>query len=137
MNSSPHMVDIYVGARLRARRTLLGMTQENLGEAVGLTFQQIQKYERGTNRIVASRLYEFAKVLNIQVSYFFDGFEYAHPTSDSKKVVDEDKMTYEAEPILTRSSIELIRKYSSITDPSKKKLVHDLVKTLSFQEDEF
>ncbi|MDP1724303.1 MAG: helix-turn-helix transcriptional regulator [Alphaproteobacteria bacterium] len=132
MNSSPHLVDIYVGARLRARRTLLGMTQENLGEAVSLTFQQIQKYERGTNRIVASRLYEFAKVLNVQVSYFFDGFE----STVSKSGVKEEKTDYEIEPILTRSSIELIRKYSSISDPSKKKLVQDLVKTLSFQEDE-
>lgn len=132
MNSSPHLVDIYVGARLRARRTLLGMTQENLGEAVGLTFQQIQKYERGTNRIVASRLYEFAKVLNVAVSYFFDGFE----SAESLSGVKEDKADYEMEPILTRVSIELIRKYSTISDPAKKKLIHDLVKTLSLQEDE-
>lgn len=135
MNSSPHLVDVYVGARLRARRTLLGMTQENLGEAVGLTFQQIQKYERGTNRIVASRLYEFAKVLNIQVSYFFDGYEYSNPLN-SHKNVDEDETAYEIEPILTRSSLELIRKYSTISDPNKKKLVQDLVKTLSLKEDE-
>ena len=67
-----HPVDVHVGARMRQRRTLLGMSQEKLGTAVGLTFQQIQKYERGSNRIGSSRLYEFAKVLDVPVSYFFD-----------------------------------------------------------------
>ena len=67
-----HPVDIHVGARLRQRRHLVGLSQSKLGESVGLTFQQIQKYERGTNRISSSRLYEFAKVLAVPVSYFFD-----------------------------------------------------------------
>ena len=67
-----HPVDVHVGARMRQRRTLLGMSQEKLGTAVGLTFQQIQKYESGSNRIGSSRLYEFAKVLDVPVSYFFD-----------------------------------------------------------------
>ena len=67
-----HPVDIHVGARLRERRNLVGLSQSKLSESVGLTFQQIQKYERGTNRISSSRLYEFAKVLAVPVSYFFD-----------------------------------------------------------------
>src|SRR5471032_1999010 len=67
-----HPVDVHVGARMRQRRTLLGMSQEKLGTAVGLTFQQIQKYERGSNRIGSSRLFEFSKVLDVPVSYFFD-----------------------------------------------------------------
>src|SRR5712671_7409467 len=67
-----HAVDIHVGARMRQRRTLLGMSQTKLGDAVGLTFQQIQKYERGSNRVSSSRLFEFAKVLDVPVSYFFD-----------------------------------------------------------------
>jgi transcriptional regulator with XRE-family HTH domain len=67
-----HPVDIHVGARLRQRRNLVGLSQTKLSESVGLTFQQIQKYERGTNRISSSRLYEFAKVLAVPVSYFFD-----------------------------------------------------------------
>src|ERR1700754_5359952 len=67
-----HPVDVHVGARMRQRRSLLGMSQTNLGSAVGLTFQQIQKYERGSNRIASSRLFEFAKVLDVPVSYFFD-----------------------------------------------------------------
>ena len=68
----PHPVDIHVGSRVRQRRTLLGMSQEKLGDAVGLTFQQIQKYERGANRIGCSRLYEFSKVLDVPVAYFFE-----------------------------------------------------------------
>ena len=67
-----HPVDVHVGARMRQRRTLLGMSQEKLGTAVGLTFQQIQKYERGSNRIGSSRLFEFSKVLDVPVAYFFD-----------------------------------------------------------------
>ena len=66
------LVDVHVGRRMRQRRTLLAMSQSKVGEAVGLTFQQIQKYERGSNRIGSSRLYEFAKVLDVPVSYFFD-----------------------------------------------------------------
>ena len=67
-----HPVDVHVGLRMRQRRTLLAMSQTKLGDAVGLSFQQIQKYERGSNRIGSSRLFEFAKVLDVAVSYFFD-----------------------------------------------------------------
>src|ERR1700689_3596756 len=68
----PNPVDVHVGARLRLRRTLLGMSQERLGNAIGLTFQQVQKYERGANRIGASRLYDLSRVLDVPVSFFFD-----------------------------------------------------------------
>src|SRR5471030_542671 len=69
---TPSQIDIHVGSRVRLRRTLLGMSQEKLGNAVGLTFQQIQKYERGANRIGASRLFDMARVLDVQVQFFFD-----------------------------------------------------------------
>ncbi len=69
------MIDAHIGARLRLRRLMLGMSQEALGERLSLTFQQVQKYEKGTNRIVASRLYELARVLDVPVQYFFDGLE--------------------------------------------------------------
>src|SRR5579862_3410669 len=68
----PNPVDVHVGSRVRLRRTLLGMSQEKLGDAIGLTFQQVQKYERGANRIGASRLYDLARVLDVPVSYFFE-----------------------------------------------------------------
>ena len=75
MNQSvraPNPVDVHVGTRVRLRRTLLGMTQTGLGQAIGLTFQQVQKYERGVNRIGSSRLYDLARVLDVPVNFFFD-----------------------------------------------------------------
>src|SRR6201998_3236858 len=68
----PNPIDVHVGGRVRLRRTLLGMSQEKLGEAIGLTFQQVQKYERGANRIGASRLFDLSRVLDVPVSFFFD-----------------------------------------------------------------
>src|ERR1700745_3000245 len=68
----PNPIDVHVGARVRLRRTLLGMSQEKLGDAIGLTFQQVQKYERGANRVGASRLFELSRVLDVPVSFFFD-----------------------------------------------------------------
>ncbi len=68
----PNPVDVHVGARVRLRRTLLGMSQEKLGEAIGLTFQQVQKYERGANRIGSSRLYDLSRVLDVPIEFFFD-----------------------------------------------------------------
>src|SRR4051795_11923212 len=69
---TPNPIDVRVGARLRLRRNMLGLSQEKLGEAIGLTFQQVQKYERGANRIGASRLHELSRVLDVPVSFFFD-----------------------------------------------------------------
>src|ERR1700728_3825063 len=68
----PSPIDVHVGARIRLRRTLLGMSQERLGEALGLTFQQVQKYERGVNRVGASRLFDLSRVLDVPISFFFD-----------------------------------------------------------------
>src|SRR5579862_1779426 len=71
-SGKPNPIDVHVGSRVRLRRTLLGMSQEKLGEAIGLTFQQVQKYERGANRVGASRLYDLSQVLDVPVSYFFE-----------------------------------------------------------------
>ena len=85
----PHPVDRHVGARLRLRRLQLGMSQERLGESAGVTFQQIQKYERGANRISASRLVEFAQALEVSVGYFFEGIAVAsEPSSIDTRVSD-------------------------------------------------
>src|ERR1700740_3487963 len=70
--SRPSPIDVHVGSRIRLRRTLLGMSQERLGEALGLTFQQVQKYERGVNRVGASRLFDLSRVLDVPISFFFD-----------------------------------------------------------------
>jgi transcriptional regulator with XRE-family HTH domain len=74
-SGKPNPVDVHVGARVRLRRTLLGLSQERLGEAIGLTFQQVQKYERGANRIGASRLYDLSRVLDVPVSFFFEDMD--------------------------------------------------------------
>ena len=78
MAASPNPIDVHVGKRLRLRRTLLGMSQERLGELLGLTFQQVQKYERGVNRIGSSRLFELGQILDVPVSFFFDDLPGRH-----------------------------------------------------------
>ena len=112
-----HPVDVHVGARMRQRRTLLGMSQEKLGTAVGLTFQQIQKYERGSNRIGSSRLFEFSKVLDVPVSYFFDEMPAnvlsGRPASGRgrKGGFGEASTPFEQEkdPLIKRETLELVR----------------------------
>ncbi len=97
--NTPHPVDIHVGARIRLRRTLLGMSQEKLGEGVDLTFQQIQKYEKGTNRVSASRLYQFSQALNVPVSFFFDGLD-----SPSIGPITDDRLMLETARALSQLS---------------------------------
>ena len=133
-----HPVDVHVGARMRQRRTLLGMSQEKLGTAVGLTFQQIQKYERGSNRIGSSRLFEFAKVLDVPVSYFFDEMPSnalaGRPMSGrGKKGFGEAATPFEQEkdPLIKRETLELVRAYYRITDPRVRKRVFELTKSLA------
>ncbi len=132
----PRAVDIHVGARLRLRRTLLGISQEKLGESVGLTFQQIQKYERGANRVGASRLYEFSRVLDVPVSFFFDDMnEQTKATRgrriDPKTLSDNDQAELESDPLARRETLELVRAYYKIEDPKVRKRLFELTKTLA------
>lgn len=127
-------IDVFVGGKLRARRTMIGMSQESLGQAVGVTFQQIQKYERGTNRIVVSRLYQFGKALNVPLTYFFDGLE--EVLNPQHTVVREERSSFEIEPLITKSTIDLLKRFSTIDDPSKRKIVTDLVRTFSQENNE-
>ena len=133
-------VDVHVGQRVRQRRTLLGLSQEKLGEAVGLTFQQIQKYERGANRIGASRLYEFSQILDIPVAYFFE--DMSAETAQSKDshakkgkgMSDQAQATFEgvdADPLVKRETLELVRAYYRITDPKVRKRMFELVKAVA------
>lgn len=130
MKSKPHPTDIYVGSRLKLRRTLLGLSQEKLGEAVGLTFQQIQKYERGANRIGASRLYEFSQILEVPVGYFYEGMPKG--TNDKARgLAHPPQEAYEGEDHLSRrETLELIRAYYRITDPVVRKRIFEMVKAL-------
>jgi transcriptional regulator with XRE-family HTH domain len=112
-----HPTDIHVGKRLRLRRTILGLSQEAIGNAIGVTFQQIQKYERGTNRISSSRLLDFSKFLNVPVAYFFDEMEKASTASANATGVAEESASFEHEKLSSRESLELMRAYYRISDP--------------------
>ncbi len=129
----PNPIDVHVGARVRLRRTLLGMSQERLGEALGLTFQQVQKYERGANRIGASRLFDLSRVLDVPVSYFFEdmaeGVEAASPRYMVRAT--EDPPEVEDNLMSQRETLELVRAYYRISDPDVRKHVFDLAKALS------
>ena len=124
----PNPIDVHVGARLRLRRTLLGLSQEKLGEAVGITFQQLQKYERGSNRISASRLFNLSQVLEVPVSFFFDDMPVAgHQPAPATAQPSE---TEEFDSMARRETLELVRAYYRIADPSVRKRTFDLVKAL-------
>lgn len=90
-DATPDPVDIHVGARLRMRRAMVGFSQERLAEAVGLTFQQVQKYERGTNRVSASRLYQFGKVLDVPVGYFFEQYSPTRKSAAYQGMADNEQ----------------------------------------------
>src|SRR5689334_21165977 len=110
---TPNPTDVQVGARLRLRRNMLGLSQERLGEAIGLTFQQVQKYERGANRIGASRLHELSRVLDVPVSFFFDDTDPRRaPAVGNCAELPAD--AFESDPLRKRETIELVRAYFSI-----------------------
>lgn len=115
----PTPIDAHVGSRIRARRGLLGMSQKDLGEKVGLTFQQIQKYERGANRIGSGRLYEFSRILNVPISYFFDDMSaeletYAEQGAKKGKAIPASAP--DAEVLDRRETLDLVRTYYNIDD---------------------
>ena len=131
-NGKPNPVDIHVGARVRLRRTLLGMSQEKLGEAIGLTFQQVQKYERGANRVGASRLYDLSRVLEVPVSFFFDDMpdEISSKSVHERREMSESSDPFDNDPMNRRETLELVRAYYRITDPNQRKKVFELVKSM-------
>ena len=101
----PNPVDVHVGSRVRMRRTLLGLSQEKLGEAIGLTFQQVQKYETGANRVSASRLWQLCEALNVPVSFFFEGYPEDKPSTKSRGFSESNDVLNE------REALELVRAY--------------------------
>ena len=130
-----HPVDVHVGSRVRMRRTLLGLSQTKLGEAIGLTFQQVQKYERGANRIGSSRLFELSQVLDVPVSFFFD--EMLPEVQTSVKDGDSAKHAVAKpngkDPVSKRETLELVRNYYRVGDPRVRKRLFELVKSISKQ----
>jgi len=130
---SPNPVDIHVGTRLRSRRLLLGMSQEELGKSVGLTFQQVQKYERGTNRVSASRLYELSHILQVPTTFFFDGL----PDDDMANTQlagfsDKGQDPFQGEDLMVKKeTIDLIRAYYNIEDTSLRKQIMEMAKAMA------
>lgn len=134
---TPRPIDIHVGGRVRLRRTLLGMSQEKLGEAVGLTFQQIQKYERGANRIGASRLWEFSRILDVPVSFFFDDMPDQIKDAERKRTsgfADVQQQALEPDPMARRETLELVRAYYKITNPAIRKRLFELTKSVAIAD---
>ena len=127
----PNPIDVHVGSRLRMRRMLVGMSQEKLGEHLDLTFQQVQKYEKGSNRISASRLYDMARILDVPVQFFFDdmpGKALSRPVAGFAENQDSFQMT----DFLTSSDgAQLIRAFADIKSSEVRRKVIDLVKSIS------
>jgi transcriptional regulator with XRE-family HTH domain len=132
----PNPIDVHVGHRLRLRRTLLGLSQQKVGEALGLTFQQVQKYERGANRIGASRLWDLSGVLDCPVSFFFDemddqaaGSPAAHGDGEAGRMESRDD-----DPMNRRETLELVRAYYRIHGEHVRRRIYELTKSLASAE---
>jgi transcriptional regulator with XRE-family HTH domain len=127
----PNPVDAHVGSRVRLRRMLLGMSQERLGESMGLTFQQVQKYEKGVNRIGASRLFQISKILDVPVQFFFEEAPYTGDGNAVRGMAEPDSEAFILEFLNSREGLELNRAFVKIGDPKVRKSVVDLVRALS------
>lgn len=134
--SRPSPIDVHVGSRIRLRRTLLGMSQERLGEALGLTFQQVQKYERGVNRVGASRLFDLSRVLDVPISFFFDDMPdslasaYGGQSGRRASGFAEAQDGFGDDTLSRRETLELVRAYYRITEPAVRKRVFELIKSM-------
>jgi transcriptional regulator with XRE-family HTH domain len=133
-SDKPNPIDVHVGSRVRLRRTLLGMSQEKLGDAIGLTFQQVQKYERGANRIGASRLYDLSRVLDVPVSFFFDDMKAETAETGRQEAnggIEPVIAHYEPDPTMRRETLELVRAYYRIPDAQIRRRLFDLTKAIA------
>jgi transcriptional regulator with XRE-family HTH domain len=127
----PNPIDKYVGSRVRMRRIMLGMSQEKLGEALGLTFQQIQKYEKGTNRVGASRIQQISEILQVPVSFLFEG----GPTSTATGGFGEAASpTYVSDFLATSEGLALTRAFTRIADAKLRRSIVDLVEQIAVRE---
>ncbi len=129
MSANP--IDIHVGKRLRLRRTVTGISQEKLADMLGITFQQVQKYEKGVNRIGSSRLFDIAKSLSVPVNFFFDEYD-SGAAGANKYALAEDTAAFEHEDNLkNRETMALVKAYYQITDPKVRKKALELIKSLA------
>jgi transcriptional regulator with XRE-family HTH domain len=133
MANVPNPIDIHVGKRVRARRTLMGLSQSKLGKAINTTFQQVQKYERGMNRISSSRLYQIAEVLDVPIPYFFDDLPANISGRKTPGLADVERAPFEGDPMASQETLKLVRAYYRIQSPLLRQRLRELVKALSTQ----
>ncbi len=129
----PNPIDKHVGSRVRMRRMLAGISQEKLGDALGLTFQQVQKYEKGANRISASRLQQIAKMLDVPVAFFFDGAPAGDTLGDN--FVDSAATTYISEFLATSEGVQLTKAFTRIKSGRVRRRIIDVVEALAEEAD--
>ena len=130
----PNPIDRHVGSRVRMRRVLVGMSQEKLGEALALTFQQVQKYEKGTNRIGASRLQQISRILGVPVEYFFEGAPQAPDRLTANGFQEATDTTYVADFLATNEGVKLNKAFVRIKDPKLRRKVVELVSAMAGDE---
>ena len=133
VKKSPNPIDKHVGSRVRMRRMMLSMSQEKLGDALGLTFQQVQKYEKGTNRIGASRLHQISLILQVPISFFYEDAPQvgAHPRGLS----DAPSPAYVADFLATSDGLALTKAFMRIQDPKTRRRIVDLVRQIAGEDD--
>lgn len=129
-------VDLHVGKRVRLRRTLLGMSQEQLGTELNITFQQVQKYERGANRVSASRLWDIGQILDVPINYFFDDMTENTMRSSPRRVSRGSEVVDLSDeqikdPMARRETLELVRTYYTIEKPLVRKRISEMVKSIA------
>ena len=129
---TPNPIDVHVGSRIRLRRTMLGLSQEKLGERLGITFQQVQKYEKGTNRVGASRLQNIAGILDVPVAFFFE--DAPGETASTEGGLAESTTSYVVNFLSSSEGLQLNRSFVKITNPKVRRRVIDLVKALADDE---
>ena len=128
--STPNPIDIHVGARVRLRRNMLGFSQEKLGESLGITFQQIQKYEKGTNRIGASRLQQLSEILKTPVSFFFEDIPNTSGNT-AGGLSESESPNYVVDFLSSSEGLQLNKAFANIKDPKVRKKIIDLVRSLA------
>jgi transcriptional regulator with XRE-family HTH domain len=129
---APNPVDKYVGSRVRMRRVMLGMSQEKLGEALGLTFQQVQKYEKGTNRVGASRLQQISEILQVPVSFLFDGAPSGAASNENFR--EATSPAFVSDFLATSEGLALTRAFTRITDAKLRRSIVELVEQIASHE---
>jgi transcriptional regulator with XRE-family HTH domain len=128
---APNPIDKHVGSRVRMRRMMLGMSQEKLGDALGLTFQQVQKYEKGTNRIGASRLQQISHILQVPVSFFFDGAPAVQLAGRMEGMGEAPSPAYVSDFLATSDGLALTKAFMRITDSKLRRRIVDLVEQIA------